>query len=396
MAISLTHLYTVGIILVWYCFACTTAQTTKFILDVLPYPSFLILCQFSANLIYGLIIVYFRPKVQSYISKKEVAPWTFEKAQWLRVIPLATFQFLGKFFSVCATVRCTVAAVSSVKSLTPLLTVFAYRIAYGVQFAAATYLTILPLVAGVIMIVLSQEQYTPIGADDDDPLATGNGGSEFNTTFMVGVFLAFLSCCMFTGYSIFGKNIVTDRRRADGTIADEGSLALSSPNEVLKEADVEMGNLDDDEIVIDDDESFDLETTEPESKPVEESKPDKLATMIYAATWGVSYVIPIFLIVAARQFFGPAKPNYTSIPIKLLFINTLTHFFQSFLNFYALSILPTVTFSIVNMIKKIVIISVSMIITTGSLHLGPRELAGLSLISVGLYAYDRWGSKGKS
>ncbi|GMG52219.1 unnamed protein product [Ambrosiozyma monospora] len=53
--------------------------------------------------------------------------------------------------------------------------------------------------------------------------------------------------------------------------------------------------------------------------------------------------------------------------------------------------LPTVSYSIAAMMKRIVIITISMVV--GGKGMNFYDGFGLVLVFVGLYCYDRWGSK---
>ncbi|GMF98616.1 unnamed protein product [[Candida] boidinii] len=66
------------------------------------------------------------------------------------------FQFFGKLFSLAATAAVPIATVASIRSLSPLLIVAGYRIYYKVRFPISTYLSLIPLVLGVVIIVISQ------------------------------------------------------------------------------------------------------------------------------------------------------------------------------------------------------------------------------------------------
>lgn len=130
-----------------------------------------------------------------------------------------------------------------------------------------------------------------------------------------------------------------------------------------------------------------------------DNKPDKLTVLLYCAIFGFSLSFPIFMIYEFPSLvFGKKlivdneliNDTLFKIPWGLLILNGFSHFCQALLAFHILGSLPTVTYSIANLMKRIIIMTVSMIMTGKQLTF--NEFLGLLHIAVGLYAYDKWGS----
>ena len=139
-------------------------------------------------------------------------------------------------------------------------------------------------------------------------------------------------------------------------------------------------------------------------------KADKLTTLMYCSLYGLAYSIPTFITyelptLLSSKFYPsslgseiPAVeatpiPYYHLIPWTLLIINGLSYFIQSLLAFHILGMLPTVTYSIANMMKRIIVIAISMILR--GTKLGTLEWVGLLHVTVGLYIYEKLGTKQK-
>ena len=66
-------------------------------------------------------------------------------------LPLAAFQIGGHLLSATATGQIPVSLVHTIKGLSPLFTVFAYKIVYDIRYPTSTYLSLIPLTLGVML-----------------------------------------------------------------------------------------------------------------------------------------------------------------------------------------------------------------------------------------------------
>ena len=106
--------------------------------------------------------------------------------------PLAFFQVGGHICSAIATARIAVSLVHTIKGLSPLFTVFAYRALYHIHYSTATYLSLIPLTAGVMLAC----------------------SAEFRGN-LLGVLSAFGSAIIFVSQNIFAKKLFNQSNAVD-------------------------------------------------------------------------------------------------------------------------------------------------------------------------------------
>ena len=120
-------------------------------------------------------------------------------------VPLSVFQVFGHIFSSVATGKIAVSLVHTIKGMSPLFTVFAYRVLYQVQYSTATYLSLIPLTIGVMLAC----------------------SAEFHANTL-GVLSAFGSAIIFVSQNIFAKKIFNASNQAEAEGA--GSKKLDKLN----------------------------------------------------------------------------------------------------------------------------------------------------------------------
>jgi len=99
-------------------------------------------------------------------------------------IPLAAFQIGGHLLSATATGKIPVSLVHTIKGLSPLFTVFAYRVVYDIRYPVSTYLSLIPLTLGVMLACAAEFR-----------------GNVF------GIIYAFLAALVFVTQNIFSKRL---------------------------------------------------------------------------------------------------------------------------------------------------------------------------------------------
>lgn len=117
--------------------------------------------------------------------------------------PLAVFQVAGHITSSYATGRIAVSLVHTIKGMSPLFTVLAYRYIFGVRYSTATYISLIPLSIGVMLAC----------------------STEFRGNF-VGIMCAFGSSLIFVWQNIVSKKIFN----ASNTAHEAGSKSLDKLN----------------------------------------------------------------------------------------------------------------------------------------------------------------------
>ncbi|GMM33708.1 hypothetical protein DASC09_010330 [Saccharomycopsis crataegensis] len=406
--------------LLWYGISSLTSQLSKAILTGFPYPLTLSQCQFfSAALLCCLTtrIVYEFPAIHRKFPKGSIpTPDNLKDNRFMilslyyakLMFPMGIFQFVGKFLSHAATSLIPVATASSIKTLNPLLIVLTYKLYYGIRFPYTTYLTLLPIAAGVMLIVTSNASRHTTGLSSDETK---------------GYFFALASCFVFVVQNIYGKRVVTFQGPTD-----PASLALASvakPHDLLplsnNNSSVTLNRLEEksrselEKLKSYSNLSVPEANNHSSKSHKSSSRPDKLTVLLYCSVFGATLSLPVFLFSEFPKILGElsqakvftenlndgivlsetstlATKNF-EIPWGLLCLNGLAHFCQALLAFHLLGSLPTVTYSVASLLKRIVIITVGMLWANHFAWISASQFSGLTFIGIGLYAYDRFGGK---
>jgi solute carrier family 35 protein E1 len=109
----------------------------------------------------------------------------------MTTLPLAAFQIGGHLLSSTATAKIPVSLVHTIKGLSPLFTVFAYRIIFDIRYPVATYLSLIPLTLGVMLAC----------------------SAEFRGNIF-GILYAFLAAIIFVTQNIFSKKLFNEAAAA--------------------------------------------------------------------------------------------------------------------------------------------------------------------------------------
>ncbi|SCU90014.1 LADA_0F01266g1_1 [Lachancea dasiensis] len=261
--------------------------------------------------------------------------------------PMGIFQLVGHISSHKATSLIPVSLVHSMKALSPIMTVCYYRVFKGKQYNTMTYLTLIPLISGVIITCWS----THGNAKPTESVGERN--------FLTGLLFALLSMGIFVTQNIFAKSILTVRKQ-------RGIL----PSKVEKHS----------------------ASHEKEYSPLQI---DKLTILFYCSCIGFVLTAPIFVsneIVNLNSTHSVFR-DFSGRTLALVIIHGATHFFQAMLAFQLIGMLSPVNYSIANIMKRIVIIAVAL---TWESHLSFQQVCGLSMTIAGLYGYDKWGVSRKS
>lgn len=448
---------TVVTCLLWYLVSSITSQLTKLILTKFTYPLFLSLCQFFIGTTLALtfikIVRTFPVSVQHFPTGSvplETTGPIFRVAVLAKILPLGLFQFVGKFFSLSATSLIPLATVSSIKALSPLLIVLGYRVVYNVKFPFVTYLSLVPLVGGVMLIIASDSMKNL--SSETDLLTDENNHLDNKKT--KGLAFCILSTLIFATQNIYGKQLMT---WDTGNTNNPASLVLNTdpsrsgtPN-IFKETDEStpyksaqirqraysrLPYSTSDLRLDEKSEEFNLQlvsynlsvnqTNNTVRSPIayfkdkfnieNVSKPDKLNIILYCSLIGVTFsfwgfllnelpsIISLYMSDVASDKSTLETTSDVIIVLVLIFLDSLSHFLQTILAFHLLGLIPALSYSVASMMKRIVLITVSIILSIGSTpseidahkwfgKITNEQLCGLFMIAIGLYCYDRWGSK---
>ncbi|KAH7335488.1 triose-phosphate transporter family-domain-containing protein [Rhizoctonia solani] len=125
---SASSLRFIGLCALWYLTSALSSNTGKSIMMQFRYPVTLTFVQFA--------FVSLRAPTRAIIRS---------------TLPMAAFQVGGHIFSSMAISRVPVSTVHTIKALSPLFTVAAYRMLFGVSYSFRTYVSLLPLTIGVML-----------------------------------------------------------------------------------------------------------------------------------------------------------------------------------------------------------------------------------------------------
>lgn len=399
---------TIVLCLIWYTISSLSSQVTKQILIKFPFPLALGEFQFClvSFLSAGTILTVQRFSHISGISDEKPAsvknspnPYVLlpTKHLLLTVLPLSCFQFLGKLFSHTATTLAPVSTVAGIKTLSPLFLVLSYRVIYKVKFSIATYLSLVPLILGIFLIVMAdtKKNINLINSVDLE-------NSELSTVVdnnhqqLTGIFYATLSLFIFVAQNIYGKTVFTFNQQsannhANLAIGDNSAAAVI--NNDFNDTILPLNNSSPDFSNYNDDNSgkvkFKLKLSHSNRN---RNQYDKLTLLLHCSALGFLISLPWFLYIELPHLLSNnLNTNIVVIPWTLLIINGASHFAQSLLAFHLLGSIPTVSYSIASMMKKITIIVVSLIFTGERINF--FQFIGLAFTSIGLYSYDRWGTR---
>jgi len=166
--------------------ACTNTSS-KSILTGFPKPATLTLIQFGFVATFCVLLSWLSTLFRSL---KTHIPALRQGIRYptreiiITTLPLAAFQIGGHLLSANATGKIPVSLVHTIKGLSPLFTVFAYRAIYDIRYPASTYLSLIPLTLGVMLACAAEFK-----------------GNVF------GIIYAFLAAIVFVTQNIFSKRL---------------------------------------------------------------------------------------------------------------------------------------------------------------------------------------------
>ena len=244
-------------------------------------------------------------------------------------MPLAIFQLTGHILSSMATSQSPVSLVHTIKGLSPLFTVLAYRLLFRIRYARATYLSLVPLTVGVM-------------------LACSTGLS----TNMFGIACAFMAALVFVSQNIFSKKLFNEAERTDSEAQHPTHRNLDKLNLLCYCS--------------------------------------GLAFFLTLPIWFISEGYPLlseFIRNGAISLSGKQGAlDHGALAGEFIF-NGVSHFAQNILAFVLLSMVSPVSYSVASLVKRVFVIVVAILWFGSSTT--PIQAIGIGLTFVGLYLYDR-------
>lgn len=325
----------------WYMSSALTNTSSKSILNAFDRPATLTMVQFFLVAFYCLTLSWLSmvfPRLQTMIPVLKNPIRYPSKEVIMTTLPLAAFQIGGHLLSSTATSKIPVSMVHTVKGLSPLFTVLAYRFLFNIRYPTATYYSLIPLTAGVMLAC--------------------SGKHSFKGEIL-GLIYALLATLVFVAQNIFSKQLFNEASRAEA----EGRAVKSRKLDKLNLLCYSSG----------------------------------LAFVLTSPIWfwseGIGLMGDFFQDGAVELSSKPDSFDHGRLVMEFLFNGTF-HFGQNILAFVLLSMVSPVTYSVASLIKRVWVIIVAIIWfwqPTTSI-----QGVGIALTALGLYLYDRASESNKA
>ncbi|EGN96687.1 hypothetical protein SERLA73DRAFT_140389 [Serpula lacrymans var. lacrymans S7.3] len=182
----------------WYTTSALSSNTGKTILTQFRYPITLTIIQFGFVAFFCLLLM------SPALGFSKLRPPT--KAIVWSTLPMGMFQVGGHVSSSMAISRIPVSTVHTIKALSPLFTVAAYALLFGVRYSPKTYISLLPLTIGVMLACTF----------------------DMSTSSPAGLLCAFGSALVFVSSNIFFKKIMPSGAQMSSHKLDKLNLLLYS------------------------------------------------------------------------------------------------------------------------------------------------------------------------
>ncbi|KAH9026502.1 triose-phosphate transporter family-domain-containing protein [Lactarius pseudohatsudake] len=273
----------------WYASSALSSNTGKAIMNQFRYPITLTFVQFG--FVAGYCLLFMSPIIRFSRLRRPT------RAILKDTLPMGCFQVGGHIFSSIAISRIPVSTTHTIKALSPLFTVAAYALLFGVRYSAKTYISLFPLTVGVMLAC----------------------SFDMSASNFIGLLCAFGSAIVFVSSNIFFKKIMPTGSSSSHHKLDKLNLLFYSssmafllmvPIWVFTDLPVLMA----------------MQTAEPGHIKHPTHEP--------ASTHSVTY--------------------YT-------FLNGIVHFAQNIIAFIILASVSPVTYSIASLFKRVAVICIALV-----------------------------------
>ncbi|KZT25262.1 TPT-domain-containing protein [Neolentinus lepideus HHB14362 ss-1] len=300
----------------WYMSSAMSSNTGKAILNQFRYPVTLTLVQFG--FVAGYCLLFMSPAVRFTRLRRPT------REILTATLPMGMFQVGGHMFSSMAISRIPVSTTHTIKALSPLFTVAAYALLFGVSYSAQTYISLVPLTVGVILAC----------------------SSDMSLSNFVGLLCAFGSALVFVSSNIFFKKIMPSGSSQTSHKLDKLNLLLySSGMAFLLMIPIWLWT-------------------------------DLPALMAQSREHGAQ-------VYAGHPSKGHTAPHSVAYSF---FMNGTVHFGQNIIAFIILSSTSPVTYSIASLIKRVVVICIAIVWFNQTIH--AIQGLGIVLTFLGLWMYN--------
>ncbi|KAI0161574.1 TPT-domain-containing protein [Xylariaceae sp. FL1272] len=331
----------IGLCIMWYMSSALTNTSSKSILITFDKPATLTMIQFFLVAFYCITLSWLAtvfPSLRKRIPALKHSIRAPSRDVIRTTLPMAAFQIGGHLLSSTATSKIPVAMVHTVKGLSPLFTVLAYRFVYNIPYSRATYLSLIPLTFGVTLACSS--------------------GHSFRGE-IVGVLYALGATIIFVSQNIYSKTLFNEARLAEAEGQATKSRVLDKFNLLCYSSGMAF----------------------------------VLTSPIWFWTEGVGLLRDFAHDGSLDLTTKPNSLDHGRLALEYLFNGTF-HFGQNILAFVLLSMVSPVTYSVASLIKRVWIIVVAIIWFGNSTT--PSQAVGIGLTIFGLYLYDRTKESNKA
>lgn len=253
-------------------------------------------------------------------------------------MPLALFQLVGHLLSSAATAQIPVSLVHTIKGLSPLFTVLAYRCIFNVPHSTGTYLSLVPLTCGVVLAC----------------------SVEFSGNLW-GILSAFIAALVFVTQNIYSKTLFNEAARAEADA--QATHAVPKKLDKLNLLCYCSG----------------------------------MAFLLNFPIWfwgeGLTMLRDFLTSGAVELTNKHGSFDHGRLALEFIF-NGGFHFGQNIMAFVLLSAISPVTYSVASLIKRVFVI-VAAIIWFGQKTTNVQAV-GIGLTFLGLYLYDRTSDADKA
>lgn len=325
----------------WYSSSALTNTSSKTILTAFDKPATLTLVQFGFVSSYCILFSWLAstfPRLRAAIPALK-HPIRYPSRDVIKTtLPLAAFQIGGHLLSSNATSKIPVSLVHTIKGLSPLFTVLAYRFIFDIRYPRATYFSLVPLTIGVFLAC--------------------SGNRTFGGQFL-GILYALFAAMIFVTQNIFSKRLFNEAARAE----QEGPGGPSRKLDKLNLLCYSSG----------------------------------MAFLLTGPIWFWSEGIDIlgdFLWDGSVDLIqSPNSLDHGPLVLEYIFNGTF-HFGQNILAFILLSMVSPVTYSVASLIKRVFVIIIAIIWFRSPTT--KVQAVGIGLTFLGLYLYDRSNARNKA
>ncbi|KAK1688531.1 triose-phosphate transporter [Colletotrichum godetiae] len=332
----------IALCVLWYTSSALTNTSSKSILTAFDKPATLTLIQFAFVASYCILFAWLAnifPSLKTTIPALKHGIRYPSRDVISTTMPLAAFQIFGHLLSSTATSKIPVSLVHTIKGLSPLFTVLAYRLIFNIRYSVNTYLSLVPLTLGVM-------------------LACSGKHNSYKGE-LLGILYALLATIIFVTQNIFSKRLFNEAAKAEA----EGQSARSQKLDKLNLLCYSSG----------------------------------MAFILTVPIWfwseGTGIIGDVLHDGAVDLNEKAGSFDHGRLTIEFIFNGTF-HFGQNILAFVLLSLVSPVTYSVASLIKRVFVIVIAIIWFRNQTT--PLQGAGILLTFVGLYLYDRTHDRDKA